>query len=132
MMMRGAAVVLVGLLLCVGCSPFGRPDKLFLKRIETPGVTVEWYFHSLITSTTPDVVTLNVEGVVDTVCRAQNIKDVQLVDSVLFLRFYGDPLKYGNAIIVPAEVLGIAIEVDTAFPIPAPSYRRTFLANPDR
>lgn len=121
--------MILGVLSCKNAILSEAPTKLYLKRIETPSVRVEWYFHSLISSTTPDIVTVTKNGSLDTVCRAQNVKDVQLTDSTLVLEFYGAPRCYGKEITIPTSLNGIGIETDPNHNGIGPTYRRTFTAN---
>ena len=119
-----------GLVVVSGCQcgvSFKDPEKLYLKRIETPAAKVEWYFESLITSTTPDVITLEKGGRSDTICRAQNVKDVQLMDTTLLIQFYGTPRLYGRNVVVPQVLDGISIKVDPDHVSLGPRYHETFV-----
>jgi len=120
---------LLSLASCTGSTVFKKPDKLYLNYIETDSIVIEWYFHSLITSTTPDIVTLEREARLDTICRASNIKNVRLINDRILLDFYGSPRCYNRDVTIPVSVLGTVILVDTAHPSPDPVFRETFKRN---
>jgi hypothetical protein len=119
-------LVLLSLASCNGSTFFKKPDKLYLKYIETDSITIEWYFHSLISSTTPDIVTLEREGRLDTICMTSNIMDVQLLNRGIVLDFYGTPRCRDNEISLPDSVSGLDVVVDTAHRTPGPRFRETF------
>lgn len=71
--------LVVGLLQsCVPDFKSTLKDRLFLKEIETPPVKLEWYFYSTVSFETPDYITIEKEGVKDTICLSNNVADLKL------------------------------------------------------
>lgn len=91
------AVMLLSLVACSSNTWLKSPVKLYFKKIVTPDFTLEWYYHSLITSNTPDVITVRQGGVLDTLCRATNVSDVNVFasDSIV-INFIGSPRLYAT------------------------------------
>lgn len=90
------------------------PEKLFLKKIEMPDFKLEWYYHSLITSTTSDYVVLTKNNRTDTICVSDNIHDVNVFNAdTIELFFYGQPCNNLKSINIEKEILGCCIIVDT-------------------
>lgn len=106
-------------------------DKLYLKYIRTPDIEIEWYFHSTITTITPDVITVKKGSELDTVCISRNIADVYLISDVIYIDFYGYPIgKSGSdSISIPDTILGYHIRYKTDKKKDSPVWRYSFKKN---
>jgi hypothetical protein len=108
-------ILLFALQSCAPDFSGDKPDKLFIKRIKTSDVELDWYYHSLISNTTPYYVTLKRNDVLDTICVAHNIADVNIVDSTVMLGFYGSPSVYSKSAKVKITSLNYSIKADTSY-----------------
>ncbi|MBP7075622.1 MAG: hypothetical protein KBB11_01115 [Bacteroidales bacterium] len=112
---------------CISNIKIEDPDKLFLKKIETPNIKLEWYFHSLITSTTSDYVVLVKDDKTDTICVSDNIYDVNVFSGdTIQLIFYGQPSLYLEKIEIEQVVLGCPIIIDTTAIWGVYTFRKSF------
>jgi hypothetical protein len=98
----------------IGCTTTGKfpadASLLYLKKIQTPYITIAWYYKSLISNTTPDFVVLTSNQQDSVICRAHNISDVVLFgkDSIQIV-FCGEPKLYSETIRLPLTVAGCKI-----------------------
>jgi hypothetical protein len=122
--------ILVVVLLFTSCVPdfkIEEPEKLFFKKIETPNITLEWYFHSLITSNTSDYVVLIKNDKTDTICISDNIHDVNILnEDTILLTFYGHPSNDLNSVEINQDILGCTIIIDTTVIRGELTYRKSF------
>lgn len=110
--------ILIFIFLFQGCVPEFKPtlkDRLFLKEIEKPPVKLEWYFYSTVSSETPDYITIEKGGVIDTICLSNNIADLKFENNQITIGFYGVPQRYTEPIEIPDSVMGYEILIDTTY-----------------
>ena len=112
-------ILLIVVLLLSSCFPNfldedEQPEKLYYKKIEVPGFKLEWYYHSLITSTTSAYVVLYANDKIDTICVSDNIYDINVyIPDTIKLIFYGRPKNRREYIDIEEKILGSIIIVDT-------------------
>lgn len=123
---------MVVVLLLSSCIPnfldeYEQPEKLYYKMIEVPDFKLEWYYHSLITSTTPNYVVLSKDGQTDTICMSDNIHDINVyIPDTIKLIFYGLPKKRQEYIDIDEKILGCFIIVDTTAIRGEYTFRKSF------
>lgn len=99
-----------------GCVPnIEKAEKLYLKEVTTPELKLEWYYHSTLTTTTPDYVVAESNGVLDTICISDNIASLVLTNSSVEIGFYGTPKRYGKPISINRKTFLYDVMVDTLF-----------------
>jgi hypothetical protein len=137
--MRGRVLFLAISLALSSCFPSmdpGEEANIYLKRIESPAVAVDWYYRSLVGGATPDRVVAMHSAGHDTICVAENIIDVNIYypDS-LVVTFDGPPTAYDKRAKVLSQLrTGQVVHVDTAgipvVPHPRPTFRSYGLNEP--
>ena len=103
------------------------PIKLFVKELEVKDVTIEWYFHSLIGSTSPDYVVALRGKEADTICVADNIANVAVQEVGIKLEFFGNPQRNMQNTKVKRSVFGHRIIIDTSVVNPGPTGRSYYI-----
>lgn len=107
------------ILFLAGCSSHsfmdGEISNFYLKKIKSDSAEIQWYYHSLVTSTPPDWVVIKYNsGLVDTICQAGNIQDVVIRSrDTILITFISIPEKYSSPTIVKTESRHFNIEIDT-------------------
>lgn len=122
-------VVILSSALLSSCVPdMEHGDREFLKRIEFPGGSVEWFYWPMRSGSITDLLLFEYMGGIDTICVAENITDINVYypDS-LVVTFHGKPTAYDR----PARVLsrletGVLVHVDTMGSYVAGYSRPTF------
>jgi hypothetical protein len=115
-----------------GCNTYDNFSKdavpLYLKRIQTPDITIGWYYKSLISNITPDFVVLTSNQRDTIICKSHNISDVVLFgkDSIQII-FCGKPELYTEPIDIPSIVMGYKIVTKVLLDCNRkPTFRKTF------
>jgi len=102
------------IILLQGCFPnIPPPERLYLKEIKDTSIKLEWFYYSLITSTTPDYIEITKGNVIDTICLCNNVADLKFENNQIIIGFYGNPRCYCEPIEIPDSVMGYKIVVDT-------------------
>ena len=86
-----------------------------MKEIKDSSIKLEWFYYSLITSTTPDYIEITKGSEVDTICVCNNIADVKVENNQIIIGFYGRPYCYNELIEIPNSIMGYEILVDTTY-----------------
>jgi hypothetical protein len=104
--------VILSLASCGGHIP--EPTRSYYKIVRTTELDLRWYRDNYFTNSRVDHITITVSGVVDTVCIAENIVDVNIYDQdSVVVKFVGNPQKYLEPAQVKSSVLGIVVHYDT-------------------
>jgi hypothetical protein len=113
-----AIKILPLIMLLQSCFPVFKStpkDRLFLKEINVSPIKLEWFFYSAVSFETPDYITIEKEGEIDTICIANNVADLKLKGNKIVIGFYGNPKKYTEAIKMPTTAMGYEIVTDTSY-----------------
>lgn len=98
------------------CVPDMTPAKKILKSMKVGKAEVEWFSFSSAYADVPDCITIKKGKWIDTICRSNNIADLQdLGNNEVLIGFYGRPNRYGKLIELNQSISGITIVVDTAY-----------------
>lgn len=90
-------------------------ERLYIKEVQNNDVKLDWFFYSAAYSESPDYITVNQGGTIDTICTASNIAGLRLDADKIMLGFYGSPQLYGEPIEVPTKVMGYKVLIDTNY-----------------
>jgi hypothetical protein len=104
-------------------------DRLYLKEIRNSKIKIDWFYYSTISGTTPDYILIYKESNIDTVCVADNIKEVTIENGEVKIAFYGYPMKYGMRTHVQDSIFKTRIKIDTSYVFDAPQHRSTYKKN---
>ena len=106
-------IVLLLLSICTGID-LEKNDKLYIKRIQADSFIIDWYTSSAAYLDNPlDILTIQREGKIDTICRTDNLIDFNYTRDTLFLYFYNSPMQYNRKIQIESNIYGKKIFVDT-------------------
>jgi hypothetical protein len=126
--MRIACITILCIFL-ISCSDKRQDDgieRLYRKSLQTSSFTLDWFFYSTFSNITPDYVITKRGNRSDTLCFANNVADIYVVDSnKVHLSFYGTPWIYGE----PAHVSSpdyIIAEIDTNSKVNSPYAKKFF------
>lgn len=88
-------IVLLALLFsCIQLSPI---ENLYYKQIKIKNYHIEWFFHSTLSNTSPDFLTIRNGVLQDTIFEGNNLFGVSVSDSdKLVLKFAGEPSGINN------------------------------------
>lgn len=112
--MRLRLIVVLSVITFCRCH-FSGPTRIYYKEITVPGHHFEWFFYSTLEDLSPDYVTVTSNNIIDTLCVAEHVKDIVVEDSVITLKFYGDPLcnSCGRGKIKSIE--GYSLNIDSSY-----------------
>ncbi|GCD80923.1 hypothetical protein JCM30197_21700 [Schleiferia thermophila] len=88
---------------------------MYLKEIQEDNMTIAWFFYSAAYSESPDYIVATKGSAIDTICRANNIADINLEGDSIMIGFYGSPQLYGDPIEIPIRVMGYSVLIDTGY-----------------
>ncbi len=131
--MKQAKILFLSLLLhsCIPSFESTYEDRLFLKEMKDSVSKLEWFYYSTISTITPDYITIEKNGKIDTICRAENIVDLRLEKSKILIHFDGKPKRYGKAIKITSKAMDYDVIVDTNHKMkPSPELRRHYKKDP--
>ncbi len=109
-------------------------ERLYFKRIQASSIKIDWFHYSHITSISPDYVLIQKGQVIDTICFADRVDDVNITidDSVTIkLLFSSTPTRYGKKIEIKDNYLGYKVTVDTTGTKNRPMKREYFKVDED-
>jgi hypothetical protein len=126
MKITGVIVICLFLISCLNKNSSYESERLHIKLIQTPDITVDWFFYSYIGNNSPDYVVITRGTIYDTVCRANNIADINVIGSnKLTLAFYGHPELYGANIELKIPKY-IDTVIDTTYQLVQPVGKESF------
>ena len=126
MKITSAFIICLFLVSCLSTNSSDEPERLHIKLIQTPSITVDWFFYSYIGNTSPDYIVITRGDLYDTVCRANNIADINVIDSnKVILSFYGHPKRYGEYIDLKVPTY-IDVVIDTTYQLAQPIGKKYF------
>lgn len=101
---------------CLGNWLKENPENLYLKKIRLQDGELQWYYHSLISNTTPDWIVIRYnDGMRDTLCHSGSIVDIELNGrDTIKIWSYGQPELYNVQTEVKATSRGYTIALDAS------------------
>jgi len=112
-----AAIIGIAIYFC-----FYRFDTVFapeidmLKKIEDKNVTIEWHQQiGILDQDFPDFITMQKGKIIDTICYARNIANIETYNEELKIGFYGTPKYLHQNFVIRKEIFGYKIMIDTNF-----------------
>lgn len=111
---------------CVPDFKATESDRLYLRATGPAQARLKWFTYSAAYADSPDFVTLDTPGRLDTLCRTDNLEAVNLRGDTVRLAFDGAPRLYMKRIAVPRHVAGHPVVVDTTGHYPALRPQRTY------
>lgn len=101
-----------------GCFPSFKPDvkdRNIIKQLQNGLLNIEWYNYSSAYADSPDFITFTKDGIIDTICKSDNIADIQINDKKdVIISFYGAPKLYTDTITIPIQSFNYIIKIDSA------------------
>ena len=92
------------------------PKIEILKKIEDKNVTIEWKKQiGILDHDFPDFIIMQKGKVIDTVCYARNIANIETYNEELRIGFYGRPEYLEQNFIIRNEIFGYKIVIDSNF-----------------
>ena len=101
-------------------------DRLYLRVTGPPKARVKWFTYSAAYADSPDFVTLETPGRLDTLCRTDNLEKVVVRGDTICLAFNGGPRLYMERIPILRHLAGHPIVVDTTGHYPSPRSPRPY------
>lgn len=102
-------VGLLMVLLSVACSG----DKFIRRKIKQKDITVLWYYHSLITNNTPEMVVVRSGFKEQEVFKSRAIVDVWVEGKSLVVKLNGSQGDFENYWATPDSVFGYKVIIDS-------------------
>ena len=127
--MKNFIYLILSVFMLQGCFPdfkSKKSDRLYLKEIDKSNLKIDWFFYSTVSNTTPDYLIASKGAKVDTICTSDNIANVEFVNDVIEISFYGEPTCYNKPILVAQKVFGFEIKIDSSHVINEPKARKYY------
>jgi hypothetical protein len=111
---------------CVPDFQATEADRLYLQVSGPVEARVKLFTYAAAYANSPDFVTLETPGRLDTLCRTDNLEQVAIRGDTVHLAFTGAPSLYTKRIRVAPQAAGHLILVDTSGQQPSPRPARNY------
>ena len=110
---------IIGIIVCFYIHfpiPSFEPEKEILKKIEDKNIIIEWNKRiGILDQNFPDYIIIQKGKVIDTVCNAYNIANIETYNEELRIGFYGTPEYFHQNFVIREEIFGYKIIIDSGF-----------------